>query len=150
MDITVGENGKRELLIEHRLKMWKEIYPDLEDMVEMSRQLTVEWLDRKLDSGEMVPFVAYEGREVLGSGCLLIKEDQVRVNSSCISYPYLLSMYTEPKHRNKGVGTAITERAIQWSRDNGYDRIGLHASPFGKGMYEKLGFRDTNEMRLWL
>jgi hypothetical protein len=35
-------------------------------------------------------------------------------------------------------------------RANGWPRISLHASELGRGLYEDLGFKPTNEMRLVL
>ena len=40
------------------------------------------------------------------------------------------------------------QRAIDWSRKQGLDRLILHASDEGRLLYEKLGFLQSNEMRL--
>ena len=39
---------------------------------------------------------------------------------------------------------------IAWCRDEGLRSLSLHASDFGRALYEELGFRPTNEMRLYL
>jgi hypothetical protein len=36
---------------------------------------------------------------------------------------------------------------MQWAKDEGCDRVVLHASPDGHALYESLGFVPTNEMR---
>jgi GNAT superfamily N-acetyltransferase len=39
---------------------------------------------------------------------------------------------------------------LQWCRDRGIRRLTLHASGEGRPLYERFGFRPTNEMRLEL
>jgi hypothetical protein len=39
---------------------------------------------------------------------------------------------------------------IDYCRENGWPRLTLHASDMGRGLYEDLGFKPTNEMRLVL
>jgi hypothetical protein len=36
---------------------------------------------------------------------------------------------------------------MDWSREQGFDRVVLHASDAGRPLYEKIGFKPTNEMR---
>ena len=35
-----------------------------------------------------------------------------------------------------------------WCKDNGIRALILHASPAGRPLYESLGFKSTNEMRI--
>ncbi len=60
--------------------------------------------------------------------------------------PYLMSMFTEPSVRGKGVASEIVRAAVEWSRANGYTYVMLHASEMGRGVYERLGF----ERLVWL
>ena len=62
--------------------------------------------------------------------------------------PYLLSMYTEPDFRRRGVASMVVKEAIEWCRRNKHERLMLHASEMGRGVYSKLGFKRTWEMRL--
>lgn len=149
--LAYGTLDDLNLLVDHRLLMWKEIHPDMTDRVEQSRELTRKWIASKVSEGSLTSLIVKnsEGR-VVGSGCILIKEDQPRPGSSQIRYPYLLSMYTLPEYRKMGVASSIVKEAIKWSKDNGFGRISLHASSQGKSVYEKFGFQQTNEMLLKL
>jgi GNAT superfamily N-acetyltransferase len=62
--------------------------------------------------------------------------------------PYLLSMYTEPDFRKRGVASIVVSKAIEWSRKHEYGRLVLHASDMGRKVYKKFGFKRTWEMRL--
>ena len=55
------------------------------------------------------------------------------------------SVATLPDYRRRGIGTAITVALVEESRRAGY-RVGtLFASPMGKPMYERIGFRQYSE-----
>ena len=47
---------------------------------------------------------------------------------------------TVPERRRRGIGAAITRRAMDDARDAGYGVAILHASHLGVGMYKSLGF----------
>ena len=64
--------------------------------------------------------------------------------------PYLMSVYTEPNFRRKGLATRITKEAMKWCRKKGYSSLSLHASDMGKDIYSRLGFHKTREMRVRL
>ena len=152
-DFTVEYSGLEslEILLSHRMQMWKEIYPNMSANDEKFSSLTREWLEEKLGDKTMVAILVKDREgKIAGSGCILIQEDQPRPNSIMIRRPYLLSMYTEKNLRRMGVATIIVKNAIKWARDHGFDRMTLHASETGKSLYEKMGFRQTNEMRLLL
>lgn len=61
---------------------------------------------------------------------------------------WILNIYVEREYRGRGYATAIMGRLIEWCRENGFESVALHASEAGRPIYEKLGFRQTNEMRL--
>lgn len=140
-----------ETLLSHRMSMWKEIRPDTDINDERFLSLTRNWLKEKLGNSSMTAIIAKtpEGN-IAGSVCILIQEDQPRPNSSMVKRPYLLSMFIEPEYRNLGIATLMVKAAITWAMENGYDRMSLHASDAARSIYEKMGFRQTNEMRLFL
>jgi GNAT superfamily N-acetyltransferase len=62
----------------------------------------------------------------------------------------VLNVYTEPEFRRQGIARRLMVAVIAWCRDEGLRSLSLHASDFGRALYEELGFRQTNEMRLYL
>lgn len=149
--ISKGTDRDLELLVEHRMKMWKEIHPDQKEQVEMIRPDTREWITDLIKRGILTSFIVKdETGNIAGSGCVMVRDDQVRIKSTLSRVPYLMSMYTETGFRNMGVATLIVGKAIEWARENGFDRMLLHASRAGRGVYEKFGFKDTSEMRMWM
>jgi len=58
------------------------------------------------------------------------------------------NVFTELEWRRQGVALLLLQRIIEWARAERLDRLVLHASDTGRALYERLGFVDTNEMRL--
>jgi GNAT superfamily N-acetyltransferase len=91
--------------------------------------------------------VETEGGEVAAGGVVWLRETPPRVDFPGGKIPYLMSMYTEPAYRGRGLATMIVKETIAWSRKEGYPWMMLHASAAGRGLYEKLGWEATAEMR---
>lgn len=140
-----------DLLVAHRLNMWRDIHPELGEKVHESEKATRDWIRRRLADHSLVGFIARapDGR-VAGSGCIWIRVEQPRPTNPRQEFPYLLSMYTERGFRRKGVARLVVKRALKWCRDHNYERIVLHASDEGRPLYEAFGFEPTTEMRLKL
>jgi GNAT superfamily N-acetyltransferase len=62
----------------------------------------------------------------------------------------IVNVYTEPAWRRHGLARGLMVAMLDWLRQEGYGTVSLHASDFGRPLYESLGFRSTNEMRLQL
>ena len=151
MDFRLSYAGPDDvdLLVAHRLNMWRDIHPEFGAKVDESEGATRRWVRKRLAEGKLIGFIAKtRGGVVAGSGCIWLRDEQPRPTNPLQEVPYLMSMYTEPKFRRKGVARMIVRRAMKWCRDHGYDRVNLHASIQGKPLYESLGFEATAEMRL--
>ena len=62
----------------------------------------------------------------------------------------ILNVYTERPFRRQGIARRLMHIALDWCRANGIRAVILHASDDGQKLYEQLGFRSTNEMRILL
>jgi GNAT superfamily N-acetyltransferase len=61
---------------------------------------------------------------------------------------YLLNFYTAPEARGRGLATQLLQHAVDECKKANVGVITLHASKFGKPIYEKFGFTLNNEMVL--
>lgn len=55
-----------------------------------------------------------------------------------------MNMYTKPKWRRKGIGSALLEKLLKESKKRGINEITLHATPIGRSLYEKYGFKPNH------
>lgn len=67
----------------------------------------------------------------------------------------ILNVFTSPAHRRKGLATRGLRLLIKRAQEENLSRLELSASPAGRPVYEKLGFRPVaaspfTEMRLSL
>ncbi len=58
----------------------------------------------------------------------------------------VLNVYTEPTWRRRGLGDRLMRAVLAWADMAEMSSVVLHASDAGRALYERLGFRPTNEM----
>lgn len=108
------------------------------------------WVQRHLEAGTYLGWIAeVEGEAVAGAGLLLLDWPPHVIDPQPFR-SYLLNVYTHPGHRGRGLARTLTEEAVAETRRRGIVIMSLHASEFGRPIYERLGFVPTNEMRLTL
>jgi GNAT superfamily N-acetyltransferase len=106
------------------------------------------YLSEALPAGSFRAWLAVSGERIVGGGAIVI--------SPWPSHPYdgecrratILNVYTYPDHRKKGIGRQLMQTMIDWCREQDFAFVSLHASKDGRHLYETLGFKATNEMRL--
>jgi GNAT superfamily N-acetyltransferase len=95
---------------------------------------------------------------------LLMEEDGVALASAGIHFndfpphflhteqgrAYLLNFYTTAAARGRGFAKQLLAASVEECRSRGIKAVVLHASPFGRPIYEKFGFTPTSEMMLKL
>jgi GNAT superfamily N-acetyltransferase len=54
-----------------------------------------------------------------------------------------------PRSRGKGIGTALTETAVEWLRERGAQTVLLYATEMGRPVYERVGFAAEGRARSW-
>ena len=109
------------------------------------------WARSRMKTKGLVAWLGEKrGGIVVGCGCVWLQPVHPNPQRKRTHRPYLLSMYTNPNSRGRGVATKIVEAAMEWCRKEGYRTLSLHASNMGEGVYKRLGFKPTSEMRVQL
>ena len=140
-----------DLLVRHRRGMWEEIASFTLPELEAADRAYRRWARPRIRSGSLVGFVIETaGGEPAASSCLWMMPTQPRPGRASTKAPYLMSMFTERRHRGKGLATRLIREARRWARAHGCGIILLHASRFGEPIYRREGFARTTEMRLRL
>src|SRR3989441_8900120 len=148
--LSVHRASLRDLdgLVHQRRAMWKALgIRDNEQHVTGDR-VYKRWARARLKNHELTAWIvkSSDGR-IAGGGCVWLQPVQPRPHRASMVQPYLLSMYTEPDFRRRGVASMVVKEAMEWCRKKKYERLMLHASEMGRKVYNKLGFRRTWEMR---
>ena len=92
--------------------------------------------------------IAEQGRVAGGVGLLITPLVSGPLAPENINRAYLLNVYTYPEFRKRGLARQLTQKAIDYCRAERFNVLWLHASKYGRPLYESMGFETTNEMRL--
>ncbi len=105
------------------------------------------WAKREIRAKRLFYFLveADDGRTV-GGATLWLREVQPYPGFAGGKIPYLMSVYTEPDSRGKGVATLVIKHAMNWAKEHTYPSMSLLASKDARQMYESLGWEPGNEM----
>ena len=136
-------------IVAHRRAMFSEMgYRDEQALDQMSAAFEP-WLIARMKTGEYLAWFAVgpDGAVAAGLGLWLMDWPPHMIGPGA-RRGNVLNVYTEPHARRQGLARRLMETAMAWCRDNGIRAVILHASPDGRPLYESLGFKSTNEMRL--
>jgi len=99
------------------------------------------YLKKEMSSGIFIAWLAIANNEIIATSGLITIQRQPQLWNISGQEAYIMNMYTKPVWRRKGIGTAILEKLIEEAKKRGVEAIKLHATPIGKTLYEKRGFK---------
>ena len=106
------------------------------------------WVRERLANGSYRGWIAESaGVPVAGAG-LWVMEFPPHFLDVEAARGYLLNFYVEPGHRGAGLARRLLALCVEEGRRLGLRVLTLHASKFGRPLYEQHGFRGNNEMIL--
>ncbi len=144
MSIIFGEATKEDIgeLVRMRIAYMKDDFGSVSDNERqcMETQLP-DYFERKLGT-ELVAFVAKDGERIVSVAYLHIIE--MPANSILLNglYGEVLSVYTEPEYRGRGLCSTLMRNLVEYGKKRGLGRIDLSATDKGYPIYAKVGFKD--------
>jgi GNAT superfamily N-acetyltransferase len=142
----------------HRRQMFRDMGYHDEARLDSMMAKFLPWVEAKMASADYLAWLAVNDKEekvnkgekiVAGAGLWLMDWPPHMIGSSS-RRGNILNVYTEPEFRRRGLARRLMEAAIDWCKANQIDLVILHASPEGRALYESVGFRSSNEMRIKL
>ena len=139
------------ILVRHRRGMFEDIGPHTAKEYRVADSDYRRWALLKMRRRLLRCYIVANNKGmVAGSGAIWLREVQPAPGRHVKLMPYLLSMFTEPAFRRKGVATLIIREAERWARGEGYSQMTLHSSKKARRLYKALGWERTREMRIRL
>ena len=140
------------IIVHHRRAMFTDMGLANRKDLDAMEATFAPYVTRALGNGSYRGWLAEtDGGHVVAGGGLIVHEWPARPgNPSDPRRAYILNVYTEPDHRKRGLARRIVTTILAWCRAEGFKAVSLHASTYGRLLYESLGFEQTNEMRLKL
>jgi len=102
-------------------------------------QTEADW-NRFLDGSPEGCFVMEDGRNVVGTAATLSYETR---------FAWISMVLVDPAYRNRGIGTKLLQRAVEYLDDAGIPTLKLDATPLGAPLYEEMGFVAEYEIERW-
>ena len=141
---TVEDAG---LITRHRKAMFADMR-DAEEAVldEMTRNFGP-WVRRMIAEEKYAGWITSDGERAVGSAGLLILDWAPHfLDPKCDKRGYILNVFVEQEYRGRGIAKALTLECIAEAKRRGVGVVALHASQKGQPVYERLGFKTSNEM----
>ena len=140
--IRMGGLADAGLMTDLRCAFLEEIGQRLEDgFADRLRS----WIDEALSDGRLQLWLAeLDGRV---AGCAAINT-YARMPSA--NYPnglgwHLHNVYVKPANRKAGIAVALLSAVGAAAREQGVDVLSLHSEPSARGLYERFGFRVSED-----
>jgi len=143
-----------EVIGYHRARMFHEMRQIPDHLFEAFKSESSVRVRELLESGEYVGWLAgpesAPEKVVAGAGVQLRRVLPHPANDERFAegrHGLIINVFTEPEWRRKGLAELLLRRIIEWSQEQKLDRLVLHSSEYGRALYERLGFVQTNEMK---
>jgi GNAT superfamily N-acetyltransferase len=114
------------------------------------RENFLSWVRERLDDGRYVGWIAEEDGRAVGGAALWIMDWPPMFLDPEPQRGYLLNFYVVPEARRRGVARELLALAVAEAKERRLGVVTLHASKYGRPLYEQFGFKAANEMRLVL
>jgi GNAT superfamily N-acetyltransferase len=137
-----------EAIADQRFRMFTDAEVGHEAAMPQMRDNFVPWVRARLEDDTYAGWlVEHEGRLVAGAG-LWVMEWPPHFLDPEPRRAYLLNFYVAPEARRRGLASELLALTVAEASARGIKVVVLHASKFGKPVYEQNGFTISNEMML--
>lgn len=150
--ITIYRGGAADL--DHIISQRRGMFLDMGLKDDAALQLAMvnsrKFFERLIAEGRYHCWFAKTGSgEVVAGGGLVIYDWTPHPDTPTQEYRALAkNVYVAPAFRRQGIARLLMEEMIAFCRERGYTQLWLHASDVGRPLYESMGFKATNEMKL--
>ncbi len=105
----------------------------------------VPYLKKTIAEESYICFLAFVENRPVGCGGIAIRQRPGNFFNFSGKDGYIMSMYTVPDMRRKGICSTIMNLLLDAAREKGVHQIELHASSDGEPVYVKNGFKLHGE-----
>ena len=135
------------MITRHRKAMFADMRDAAETVLEEMAQNFEPWVRRMIAADKYAGWITRDDEREVGSAGLLILDWAPHfLDQRCGQRGYILNVFVEPEYRGRGIAKALTLQCMAEAKRRGIGVVALHASRKGQPVYEKLGFKTSNEM----
>jgi GNAT superfamily N-acetyltransferase len=142
-------------ILHHRRSMFRDMGEGTVEELDRMVEVATPWTENAMARGSYHHWFAVVETQagspvVTGGGGVLLCPWPANPRDPCVERAVILNVYTEHDFRRRGIARLIMTAILEWIKAQGLRSVNLHASPEGRTLYETLGFKATNEMRMWI
>ncbi len=136
------------LIASQRRAMFADAVSPVPSTLQTMEERFESWVRERLRSDKYLGWIAEtEAGPVAGAG-LWIMDFPPHFLDVEPARGYLLNFYVAPEHRGRGLARRLLSLTMEEGRRLRLRVLTLHASKFGRPLYDRTGFRASNEMML--
>jgi GNAT superfamily N-acetyltransferase len=139
-----------ECITDQRMLMFAEIGKTPRVPPDDHRAAYIPWLRAALADGRYIGVMADAGDTSIAGAGMMLHEWQPNPDSLDTRRGYILNVYVQPEYRGQKLAAEMVNWLLAVAQEMKLPIVALHASDAGRPTYEKLGFTQTNEMRIAL
>jgi GNAT superfamily N-acetyltransferase len=139
-----------ELLAEQRLQMYMDAEVPWISATEEMRKNFGPWVCARIEDGSYIGWIVEEDGRAVGGAGLWVMDWPPHFLDAKPGRGYLLNFYVAPEVRRQGLASELLELSVAEARARGLGVVTLHASKYGRPVYEKFGFKSGDEMLIEL
>ncbi len=137
------------LITSHRHAMFTSMGGFDEPVLEALGRASEPWTRRMMEAGKYLGWIVSEDQVPIASaGMLLLDWPPHPFDPTGETRAYLLNVFVDPGYRRRGLARSLVELCLAEALRRSIRVVSLHASREGAPLYERLGFKATNEMML--
>ena len=138
------------LLAEQRTLMFVDAAVAQASAMGPMRENFTAWVRERIENDTYIGWIAEEDGRAVGGAALWIMDWPPMFLDPEPQRGYLLNFYVVPEARRRGVARELLALAVAEAKERRLGVVTLHASKYGRPLYEQFGFKAANEMRLVL
>ena len=149
MNITYREATLADVqaLAKLRIDFLKEVQSPETHLIgeEGLNEILQDYFRQYIANGEFVAWIAIAEDEIVSTSGLCFSKIIPGFSLLDGRVAYIMNIYTLPDWRKKGIGKQVFHHIVEAAKERNYKRVLLHATEDGRPIYEKFGFKATDD-----
>ena len=145
--IRLATPDEAPILAEMRRRMFLDMGKPDDERIRRVVEAFVPWIADAIRKERYIAWVATSSKgEIVSNAGMLLLEWPPNTRDLNLVRGYIMNVWTHPDHRRRGLARRLMEAVLAEAKRREIKVTALHASDYGRALYEQLGYRQSREM----